>query len=298
MEEVLLNVRISDVWPFYVVGVLAVVGLALGEATTAGNTERERDGLVGPVHQVVSTTEATTATRTYSRDGVLLEAVTRDAPPRDQPDLGERTQRVVYAHDIHGRRIREMIDEGDGQPYLSRAYAYDDGGKMVAEALYNMCGTFSSLTLYSYDGAGRLREDLSYRLRSLYKRTYELDSHGRTAARKNYKNDKLLSFTGYRYDAQGRLIGQSEHRPDGELESAATYQYDQKGNQTLEEVTNPADSSLNGAAASTYEFDARGNWITRTVRRHGGSPDDGGKMQDAAADVTRRAITYYGNASE
>lgn len=186
-----------------------------------------------------------------------------------------------------------MIDEGDGLPYQSRAYAYDKSGRVLAEASYNMCGTFSSLTLYSYDAAGRLREDLSYRFRSLFKRTYEFDSHGRVVDRRNYKNDGLLSSTGYRYDEVGRLAEQLEYRPNGALDGKVSYQYDQRGNQTREETTNLSDSSLNGTRLSSYEFDAQGNWVVRTIGRSLASGDEA-----ASTEVTRRAITYYDSLSE
>jgi len=156
-----------------------------------------------------------------------------------------------------------------------------------------MCGTFSSLTLYFYDDAGRLQEDLSYRFRSLFKRTYEFDSHGRVVARRSYKNDGLLTSTGYRYDEQGRLGEQLEYRPNGVLDSKVSYQYDQRGNQTREETTNLSDSSLNGTRLSSYEFDAQGNWIARTMRRSLVSGDE-----TASTEVTQRAITYYGSSSE
>ncbi|BFU94425.1 MAG: conserved protein of unknown function [Nitrospira sp.] len=284
--------RVAYAWSFYVAGAI-VASLTLGGAAAQGNTDRDRDGLVGLVHRVVSRTGGTSATRTYSRDGALLETVTRSAPPPDQPDLGGPPQKAVYEYDSQGRRTREMIDEGDGVPYLSRAYAYDKGGRVLAEASYNMCGTFSSLTLYSYDAAGRLQEDLSYRFRSLFKRTYEFGPHGKVVARRNYKNDGLLTSTGYRYDEQGRLAEQLEYRPDGVLDSKVSYQYDRRGNQTREDTTNSSDSSLNGARLSSYEFDAQGNWIARTMRRSLVSGDEA-----ASTEVTERTITYYGSSSE
>ncbi|HMU54446.1 MAG TPA: hypothetical protein PKA61_05550 [Nitrospira sp.] len=286
-----MKARAAYGWTF-VAGVL-IAGLVLGGAATRGTTDRERDGLVGLVHRVVSTTGGTSITKIYSRDGVLLETVTRSAPPADQPDVGERIERVVYEYDSQNRRRREMIDEGDGIQYLSRAYAHDKSGRVLAEASYSMCGTFSSLTIYTYDDAGRLREDLSYRLRSLFKRTYEFDSHGRIAFRRDYKNNGAISSTGYRYDEQGRLAEQSEFQPDGTLKSTVSYQYDRQGNQTLEETTNPADSSLNGTRASRYEFDAQGNWIVRTVRRPVVPRDE-----EASVEVTHRTIAYYGSSSE
>jgi len=286
-----MNLRAAYGWTF-ITGVL-VAGVVLSGASIRQATDRERDGLVGLVHRVISTTGGMNLTKTYSRDGALLEMVTRHAPPADQPDAGERMERVAYEYDTRNRRQREMIDEGDGYQYRSRAYAHDRSGRVLAEASYNMCGTFSSLTLYTYDDAGRLQEDLSYRLRSLFKRTYEFDSHGRVAFRRNYKNNGAISSTGYRYDAQGRLGEQSEFRPDGSLERTVSYQYDRQGNQTLEEATNPTDPSLNGTRTSNYEFDAQGNWTTRTVR-HPVVPRD----EEGAVEETRRTLTYYGNPSE
>ncbi|SLM46858.1 conserved protein of unknown function [Nitrospira japonica] len=286
-----MNVRAAYGWTF-MAGVL-VASLVLGGAAARQASDRERDGLVGLVHRVVSTTGGTSVTNTYSRDGILLETVTRNAPPADQPDVGERMERVVYEYDAQGRRQRDMIDEGDGYRYLSRVYAYDQDGKVLAEASYSMCGTFSSLTLYTYDDAGRVQEDLSYRLRSLFKRTHEFDSHGRMTLRRNYKNNGAISSTGYRYDEHGRLAEESELRPDGTLERKVSYRYDWQGNQILEETTNLADSSLNGTRASSYEYDAQGNWTARTVQ-HPVVP----RGEETSVEITRRTITYYDHPSK
>lgn len=70
--------RVAFAWPFHVTGAI-VACLTLSGAAAQGTTDRDRDGFVGLVHRVVSTTEGTSTTRTYSRDGALLETVTRSA---------------------------------------------------------------------------------------------------------------------------------------------------------------------------------------------------------------------------
>jgi hypothetical protein len=70
------------------------------------------------------------------------------------------------------------------------------------------------------------------------------------------------------------------------------YQYDERGNQIAEEVTNLTDPSLNRKSLSTYEYDSTGNWIRRTVRRLIIPVDQDGKPVSDPTELTERTITY------
>ncbi|HJT20690.1 MAG TPA: RHS repeat domain-containing protein [Nitrospira sp.] len=283
--------RFAYGYSFYVI--LAIAGvMALTGAVSSVKTDRERDGLFGPVRQVVTVSGETHVTRMYSRAGALLEAATRQAAPVDQPDLGERVQKTMFVYDAQGRRTREMVDEGDG-PYLSRLYAYSATGTPIAEAAYHMCGTFSSLVVHDYDAAGTLRRDLSYRFRSMGEHRYTWDAQGRITARKDYQNGVLISTLRYSYDAQGRLTEQEATQADGTSLSRTAYQYDQRGNLIGEELTNFHDPSLNAKSVSSYEYDAAGNWTGQIVRRLMIPAGEDGKPMSEGTEVIRRIISYY-----
>jgi YD repeat-containing protein len=108
-------------------------------------------------------------------------------------------QTLIYVIGTDGRRTREMIDDGNGQQYLSRLYTYDSNGQKTAEAVYHMCGTFSSLLIDTYDRAGLLREDLTYQCRSIVKHVYDYDEGGRLKSRTSYANGALRSTAHYEY---------------------------------------------------------------------------------------------------
>ncbi|HEU4685862.1 MAG TPA: hypothetical protein VFS39_15260 [Nitrospira sp.] len=271
-------------------GALALFGGKSGEATSRG-----RDHLVGPVRQTISTSNGTSTTELYDRNGALLTRTIRTAPPAGQPDLGEQVRTINFSFDAQGRRTRETIDEGDGQPYLSRLYAVDAAGRTVAEAAYHMCGTFSSLVVHVYDETGALRQDLTYQFRALLARLYEYDSRGRISTHRDYKNGRLLSSTLFRYDERDRVSERLEYDPRGALLATTAYHYDDRGHPVAEETIHPGDASLNSKSVSTYEFDARGNWTKRTVRHPIIPLDEEGKPAKAPIEVTERSISYYGD---
>ena len=132
----------------------------LAGTTVPQETDRTRDGLIGPVRQVTITSGGTTTIRSYNRAGALMETMSRLAPPIEEPEAQEQVRRLLYVYNAREQRLREMSQEQDGPPYLSRRYAYDADGRQRAEAAYHMCGTFSSLRIFNYDRNGRLQEDL------------------------------------------------------------------------------------------------------------------------------------------
>jgi YD repeat-containing protein len=250
-------------------------------------SDRMREGLAGRVRQITTTTGGTATIRRYDPDGALTETVSRLAPAADEPDAQEQVRKFLYIYDAQNQRLREMSQDQDGPPYVSRRYAYDAGGRQRAEAAYHMCGTFSSLHVFSYEGDGRLLEQLTYQFRSLGKRVYEYDSQGHLTTLRLYKNGVLQSTTHYRYDDKGRLTDQTEVNPDGTAGNNTAYEYDENGRLKSEQFTNLVHPSLD--AVATYEYDREGNWTTKTTRRKGSSQDSGKEQ----VEVTERMIEYY-----
>ncbi len=248
-------------------------------------SDRLREGLAGDVGRVTTNAGGTTTIRTYDHDGALIETVSRLAPATDAPDAHEQVRKFLYVYDAKKQRLREMSQDQDGPPYVSRRYAYDAEGRQRAEAAYHMCGTFSSLHVFLYEDDGRLLEQLTYQLRSLGKRVYEYDSQRRLTALRLYKNGILQSTTQYRYDDNGRITEQTEVMPDGTAGNKTAYQYDERGRLVSEHFTNHLHPSLD--ALSTYEYDPEGNWTRKTTRRGGSS------QELERIEVTERMIEYY-----
>ena len=269
---------------------VVVLALTLVAGTTRSQvTDRTRDGLKGAVRQVTTTSGGSTTTRTYDRGGALLETISRLAPSGDEPDAREQTRRFEYVYDARQQRVREMSQDQDGPPYLSRRYAYDVEGRQRAEAAYHMCGTFSSLHVSTYDRDGRLHEDILYQFRSLARRVYEYDGQGHPSTILSSKNGRLQSTLHYRYDEQGRVSEQAESMPDGTPGGKTAYEYDEQGQLVAEYFTNGLDPALN--AKSMYEYDPQGNWTRKTTRRVGGNQAD--SPSDKPLERTERTILYF-----
>jgi len=273
-----------------IVGVTAAAVL-IGGTTISKETDRSRDGLIGPVRQVTIISETATTIATYDRDGALTEMVSRPRPAQDEPGAQEQVQKLVYVYS-KGKRVREMILDPDGQQYLSRRYAYDAAGRKMAEVAYHMCGTFSSLHVFSYDGKGRLQEDLFYQYRSLAKELSEYDERGTVRTRAIYRNGLLQSTTRFTVDQQGRISEQVDILPDGSLGKKASYQYDERGNPVEEEMTGRADPSPTEKSHLTYEYDTAGNWTRKSVQRFV-NPVAQGNQPLFEATITERTISYY-----
>ncbi|HSC57344.1 MAG TPA: hypothetical protein VLC51_09065 [Nitrospira sp.] len=269
---------------------VVVFTLTLGAGTIfSEETDRTRDGLVGPVRNMTTITGGSTTMRTYDRAGALLETISRLAAPVDDPQAREQVRRFVYVYDDKRQRLREMSQDQDDPPYLTRRYAYDAAGRERAEAAYHMCGTFSSLQVFSYNHDGRLHEQLIYQFRSLGNRVYEYDGQARLKAVLVYKNRQLQSTVHYRYDDQGRISEHVEVMANATPGNKTAYGYDERGRLVAEEFTNLFDPSVN--AQSTYEYDDRGNWTKKTTRRVGGSKE--GLSQDKSLEITERTIDYF-----
>jgi YD repeat-containing protein len=259
----------------------------------AQQTDREREGLLGPISKVVAKSGTTVTIRTYDYTGNLFEVEHRRSPPVDQPELGDSVEKLVYTYDPKGNRISEMIADRDGEKYPSRLYAYDAAGNRMAEAAYHICGTFDFLHVYTHDTQRLLREDLVYQGRSLLRQVNSHDDQGRIIKTLSYRNGTLQSATHFTYDQNGRLTERRVYMPDGSLTSTAAYQYDDRGNRTSEEFTHSTHASLNSKEVSAYEYDSIGNWIKRTTRRLVIPLDDGGAPLSEPIEVTERTITYH-----
>jgi hypothetical protein len=284
--------RRSWVWPPLLLGML-VSEACISVTFTVQQTDREREGLLGPISKVVVKSGPTVTIRTYDYTGNLFEIEHRRSPPADQPELGDSVDKLVYTYDTKGNRISEMIADRDGETYPSRLYAYDGAGNRMAEAAYHMCGTFDSLHIYTCDAQRLLREDLLYQGRSLFRQVNSHDDRARIVKSLSYRNGILQSATHSTYDQNDRLTEQRVYLPDGSLRSTTTYQYDDRGNRTGEEFTHSAHASLNSKEVSAYEYDSIGNWIKRTTRRLVIPVDDGGAPLSEPVEVTERYITYH-----
>lgn len=272
-------------------GILVSVA-CLSSVVAVTQSDREREGLRGPVARVIAKSGPTITISTYDQRGNLVEVESRRTPPADQPELGESVEKVIYAYDDEGNRTSETIVDGDGNQYPSRLYVYDAAGNRLAEAAYHMCRTFSSLHIYTHDAQRHLQEDLLYQGRTLLKQVHSYDEGGRVAKSLTYRNGVLQSTTQYVYDRTGRITEQSISLPDETPSSKAMYEYDDKGNRISAEIMHPTRASLNSKEVFTYKYDAAGNWTRRVTRRLIIPVEEDGTPSAEPIEMTERSLTY------
>jgi hypothetical protein len=250
------------------VGFLLLALLYLPTSVQRKKSDRERDGLIGPVSMVTEDRlnaprqrgDLGSATRrTYSREGNLIEI---NAPSFGSSRTIESFERVSEDARLLHRRFIGVSDMGpvplvanpprdkDGSELYTLRYDYDsyyrreDGGKPTLEATSvqeNLLagGLVFRRKLYLFDAQSRLTEEIEVRA-----------------------HDLIVRQTLYRYESPtARAPHYMEHRVDG----LARYQ-----------------------VWLSYEFDKRGNWIKRTqVREEPFIPSS------PPSNVTYRTISYY-----
>lgn len=93
-------------------------------------TDREKEGLRGPVKQWRITTYASYTLVEYDRAGHLLKESEYD-------NSGELSTVTTYTYDSEGRRIKSVVKNGEGDyTYEETTYEYGNPGKLVCSQAY------------------------------------------------------------------------------------------------------------------------------------------------------------------
>lgn len=131
-------------------------------------TDRERQGLIGPVKSVrVETAEFENSdgqivekpwlsdTTTFNQDGWIIEQVSRN------PDGSE--WRTVNDYSDAGRLHATRGYDASGLPNSEVRYIYDDELRLVSEQHHNLDGTVTTPTTYAYDQGRKVKiEDFDF----------------------------------------------------------------------------------------------------------------------------------------
>jgi len=290
-------------------------------ATALAETDRERDGLIGPVGAVceIHTHGSEIGMRTATYYDVRGNKTHATVHTSD----GQVYARSIYTYDSAGRLTGEDVwlplsDSVDG---WRTVYTYDAQGRLAEKAEHWRSGDLRIKTTYLYDSNGHkieeVRDDLTYpqdvqRTRRTYRyddagnmieqarygangppterETYVYDAHGRRSSTSIYEADgSLLVRYKHVYDARGNKIEQANSGEDGIVFIRWISTYDAHGNMTRHVAQFP-DGSSSWEEVGTYEYDSRGNWTKRTWSES--LPGEAGS-QSESAQITTRAITYY-----
>ncbi len=283
-----------------VILLIGLVGL-IGLAHSADLSDREEDGLKGPVQSVETKESLLIQTDRYDQQGRVIERVQggRETSQSLWP------LRFTYAYDQAGRRIAEVIRDAHGDLVKETRTVYDDHGNRTAELAVWGDGTFENLSLYGYDDAHRRIRALHYNAVQVINRNlYGYDEAGRLSRERFERN--------YHYDAAGSQVARSDrfdlgydvvlvHDDHGRIrekvvsdlkgrkQGRSEFRYDEHGSQ-IEELSYDAGGHMTDRKTYAYEYDAMGNWTTETF--HWWDLVGGGEALKQSH-VRERSLVYY-----
>lgn len=201
-------------------------------ASAQGKSNRERNGLFGPVKSV-----RTEISFKECRAGELTEVERSVSSEEYEPDGGAA-----------GARARPAPSD----PFSKMlSYPFDEGTPRIEEPVYGEDGALLYTNVYTYDNNARRAEHVSYKPdgAALSRWVVVFDERGRIAETKAHNaGGAFSSWNVLRRDERGNEIESSFYREDG----------------TLVEVQKGGCSYLN-RFVFTYKFDAAGNWVTQVI---------------------------------
>jgi hypothetical protein len=240
-------------------------------------SDREEEGLKGPVRSVETRESLLVQTDWFDPQGRLIERLQHGI----ETSQGLWPLRFVYSYDQAGRRTAETVHDARGELVKETRFAHDEYGHRSAEVATWSDGTFENASLYEYDEAHRLIRGLHYNAQQVINRNlYTFDGAGRLARERferNYGYDargrqvmKSDRFNiGYelvmRYDDQVRIRDKAVFDLAGLAQGRSAFQYDEHGNQKEERIFN-AEGRATDRKAYRYEYDDMGNWILEALQ--------------------------------
>lgn len=208
-------------------------------------TDKERDGLVGPVKTVeaslinfVRTDDGTVEeksrpwfTTTYNTDGNISERAsydqagaisaryvhTYDANGRstgyeEYAALLDKTltipRRHVYKLNDEDRRVEYIVFESNGKVATRFVYKYDAKGNLIEEQWYAHTGILGGRTVSTFDDVGNQTSQTSYQGDSAlnWKNISKYDSNGNITESLQYHGKTLRYKFLCSYDSKGRIL--------------------------------------------------------------------------------------------
>jgi hypothetical protein len=240
-------------------------------------TSREIDGLIGPVHKVV------TVHTTFAR-----------AADKWVEDGEANTSVRIYDEKEPDRRFRDAGSE-TANGHGGGTVKYNDKGQVVERAFHGPNNELAGKILFTYDQAGRVTEVLEQNGQGDLQRRHEqtFDDRGNMTSLSTFGSDnKINRKLTWTFDTKGNRTEWTERLLKGDelaLFQRITSTYDDKDNVLVEtQYGNPEGSVM--SQVFSYEFDARGNWIKRERLLLAGDSNEAQRR-----DLDLRSITYYDN---
>ena len=212
--------------------------LSVTPTVSQTKTDKDRDGLLGPVKKVEAyliefagkdvEKRRRWHTTTYNPEGNILEKVTYD-----QNDA--ILEKLVHTYDANGRNTgyEEYPALLDKTLTIPRRHVYklDEAGRRVEYTLFESNGSFGTRFVYKYDAKGNMTEQQWYvhtgRLGGRLVRTF--DENGNQTSEASYQPNGALDWKSIsKYDANGNKTEWLQHRGTT-LRYKILFSYDSKG---------------------------------------------------------------------
>lgn len=291
--------------------VVFILGLVFTFPITAETkTDREQEGLKGPVRTVTTVTDKGRGVITYNLRGDEVEEIYKSSA---------NEFRKMHVYDSQGRRIKtDYYGPGeDTVAWKTKRYTYDAKGKLVQE-IYCLSFGCDDKKVYTYDSKGNLTEEALYYPSSdsvKVRLTHTYDSKGhrtQTTAWDAHGPGLGIGETVQKYDAKGKVTECTAYYPGHKAgdeegigdflpyELITTNKYNSNGDiieqTTYDTRSRPGDEDECDyppcRTIYVYEYDAKGNWTKQT--EFSCTRTKSGKYECQKFEwETNRAITYY-----
>jgi len=266
-------------------------------------TDKEREGLVGPVQSI------RVEFAKFSREsGKWLEGPRNPLLTTVCDERGNWLEKTNYGSDgsIIGKfkwsytydaegNITQRVSSIEGPPTISSKviYTYDSKRNIIEEVSYTNGKPADTKIVYTYDAKGNIIQKGQYYNDGSLAGTKVINSYdakGNVTEEASYTADgSLLKKWIYGYDVKGDKTEAVNYKNDGIILSKQIYKYDTKGNR-IETVYN-ADTSPSSKETASYDYDSMGNWTKETTKKI--TFDKSGKEQLESLDAIYQTITYY-----
>ncbi len=294
-------------------------------AEDQNRTDRERDGLAGPVRTIRLETvhDFTVAHILKFSRRVLLHTVTYDSNGNKvsiinyDPASRSNKQTQHFKYDDAGRKIQWNVRQGSTR--ITTIYRYDAQSHKIEALEQAEIGkaTISRKYISVFDSDGRqteacYRENSESEIRAFY--SYEFDAAGRVVVVNTYdQNDRLYHKRVCEYDSRGDLISQTNYGPEGTVYERRKFTYSAEGkteriskavaesalkgvlvrrfdnnNNIVDISTYAPDDRLLSRTSHTFDYDDFGNWTRRVSQSW-----DSNKSEPTATWAKYQLIHYH-----
>lgn len=163
-------------------------------------------------------------TYVYNANGKLMEHTLLYAAE-------DATEKRVLKRDDSGKLLVETKFYGDDSGEHTE-YVYNEAGEPIERKNFDEEGTFISKDIFKYDAKGGLSEQITMDANEkVTSRTTFENTDDKTIQQCEYEGqDKLISKTVAKFNAEGKETSSVQTTPEGKLISGITTVFDEKGN--------------------------------------------------------------------